>query len=318
MKILLISITGSICIAVALGIMIISGAIDMSSILHLQTTSQRKCCSLPVLPGLAISINGTSSVNQFLQFDVRPGQNVTLLVNVTTEPKVLPVTLSVSPKLGFSKDKGVNWQLSSSHIDSTSSAVLLHISIGKNVRPAKYPMELDANTQAIPNVNFTEVAYFDLAVVQQKPPDVMAEFQHKIIDREKALQIVRDYIKENNLTLNVDTNASSFRIGASLIYVQLSSGGFSHLADVDPKTGLPLQETLFNRTGYYKTNPNWWYEVEKYYLGMQGNKIEDGNLVWDVGYRDCTSCISPYPMFMVDAITGKIVYASASGLGEKK
>jgi hypothetical protein len=117
------------------------------------------------LPGVAISINGTSSVDQFLQFDTRPGQNITLLVNVTTEPKTLPMTLSASPKLGFPKADGVNWQLSSNQINSTSSVVLLHISIGNNVRPAKYPMEIDVNTQAISNVNFTEVDYFTLAVV---------------------------------------------------------------------------------------------------------------------------------------------------------
>lgn len=165
MKTLYLSLAGSICVAVAVGILTISGAIDMSSLLHIQQTSYHKCCSLPTLPGVAISINGTSSVDQFLQFDTRPGQNITLLVNVTTEPKTLPMTLSASPKLGFSKADGINWQLSSNQINSTSSVVLLHISIGNNVRPAKYPMEIDVNTQAISNVNFTEVDYFTLAVV---------------------------------------------------------------------------------------------------------------------------------------------------------
>lgn len=150
-----------------------SGAIDMSSLLHIKNTSYPHLLSLPILPGLGISINGTSSVDQLLQFDTRPGQNITLLVNVTTEPKTLPITLSASPKLGFSKADGVNWQLSSSQINSTSSLVLLHISIGNNVRPAKYPMEIDANTQAIPNVNFGEVAYFTLAVVS--PTDITAQ-----------------------------------------------------------------------------------------------------------------------------------------------
>lgn len=167
MKTLYISIAGSICVTVAVGILTMSGAIDMSSLLHIKNTSYPHLLSLPILPRLGISINGTSSVDQFLQFDARPGQNITLLVNVTAEPKTLPIALSASPKLGFSKADGINWQLSSNQINNTSSTVLLHMSIGNNVRPAKYPMEIDANTQAISNVNFTEVDYFTLAVVSQ-------------------------------------------------------------------------------------------------------------------------------------------------------
>ena len=207
MKTLYISIAGSICVAVAVGILTMSGTIDMSSLLHIPKTSYHQLLSLPILPRLAISINGTSSVDQFMHFDTRPGQNITLLVNVTTEPRVLPVTLSASPKLGFSKADGVNWQMSPNQINNTSSIVLLHISIGNNVRPAKYPMEIDANTQAIPNVNFTEVAYFTLTVVS--PTNITAQNSTSLY-------------AQNNVTLGVN-NSNGQIIITGTVYKQFSN-----------------------------------------------------------------------------------------------
>ena len=137
--------------------------------------------------------------------------------------------------------------------------------------------------------------------------DITAKFQSEIISREKAIQIVQDYINENNLTLAVNTNSSEFKIDASLKYVQLSSSGFAFLYNVDPKTGTPLQETSLNGTD--SKNPRWWVELEKDYLGMQNKRNEDGHVVWAVAYEDCRNCIASYPMFMVDAITGKVIYS---------
>ena len=138
-------------------------------------------------------------------------------------------------------------------------------------------------------------------------PDITAKFQSKIISSKKAVQIVQDYIKENNLALAVNSNSSKLKIDVSLKYVQLPPGGFTFLYDVDPKTGIPIQETSFNGTS--SANPQWWVELEKYYLGMENKRTEDCYVVWDVDYRECTHCLGSYPMFMVDAITDKVVFA---------
>lgn len=136
-------------------------------------------------------------------------------------------------------------------------------------------------------------------------PITMTKFQSKIISRDEATRIVQNYIKNNNITLSVDTN-SSFKIVTSLNY-ELISQGYNNLLDVDPKTGLPTTIMPPWWKDYYK-NPQWWSELEKYYLGMENKRIEDGALVWHVDYHQC-ECIAPYPIFMVDAITGKVILA---------
>ena len=134
--------------------------------------------------------------------------------------------------------------------------------------------------------------------------DIMKKFQSKIIGNQKAIKIVQDYIKENNLKLNVDTTSTGFKIVTSLNY-EIPSSNYNNLLDVDPKTGIPTR-IMSPWTIFYK-NPQWWAELEKYYLGMESNRIENGSLVWHVDYRECLECIAPYPIFMVDAITGKVV-----------
>ncbi len=166
--------------------------------------------------------------------------------------------------------------------------------------------------------NSTAVKLWDRNWVNKSPqiyakyisPDIMAEFQYKIIDKEKAVQIVQDYAKENNLTSYVNTTDDRFKIVTSLNYEVLSSG-YNNLLDVDPKTGLPSKIMSPLWANYYK-NPQWWSELEKYYLGLDNKRIENGTLVWHVDYRVCPNCIAPYPIFMVDAITGKVVLAPSS------
>lgn len=178
-------------------------------------------------------------------------------------------------------------------------------------------LSLVVSTDNIPACvrNSTAIKLWDRNWINKSPqiytkyisPDIMTEFQYKIIDKEKAVQIVQDYVKENNLTLNVNTTDSRFKIVTSLNYELLSSG-YNNLLDVDPKTGLPLQIMSPLWADYYK-NPQWWSELEKYYLGLDNKRIENGTLVWHVDYRECPNCIAPYPIFMVDAITGKVVLA---------
>ncbi len=181
-------------------------------------------------------------------------------------------------------------------------------------------LSLIVSTDNIPACvkNSTAVKLWDRNWVNKSPqiytkyisPDIMAEFQYKIIDKEKAVQLVQDYVKENNLTLNVNTTDSRFKIVTSLNYELLSSR-YNDILDVDPKTGLPLQ-IIHPLWGNYYKNPQWWSELEKYYLGLDNKRIENGVLVWHVDYRVCPNCVAPYPIFMVDAITGKVVLAPSS------
>jgi hypothetical protein len=178
-------------------------------------------------------------------------------------------------------------------------------------------LSLVVSTSNIPACvkNSTAVKLWDRNWINKSPqiyakyvsPDIMTEFQYKIISKEKAVQIVQDYVKENNLTLNVNTTDSRFKIVTSLNYELLSSE-YNNLLDVDPTTGMPLQIMSPLWADYYK-NPQWWSELEKYYLGLDNKRIENGTLVWHVDYRECPNCIAPYPIFMVDAITGKVVLA---------
>lgn len=138
--------------------------------------------------------------------------------------------------------------------------------------------------------------------------DIAEKFQSKIISREQAIGIAQDYVKQNSLKLNVNMTSSTFKIVTSLNY-ELVPSSYNYLLDVDPNTGLPTSIMTPWWTDYY-TNPQWWSELEKSYLGMENKRIENGALVWHVDYRECLNCIAPYPMFMVDAITGKVILAN--------
>lgn len=61
----------------------------------------------------------------------------------------------------------------------------------------------------------------------------------------------------------------------------------------------------FDNEGFYRT-PNWYAELQKDYLGMSSNRIEHGNVAWEVSYRECRMCFD-YSTFVVDAITGKVI-----------
>src|SRR5579872_4816055 len=177
MKILLFSIAAAITISVTIGIIIISGKIDISSMLQLQDRSAvTQLHGLPTSPAIAVSINGSSTQSPIPRYDVKPGQNITLSIHVTSDPKDIPVRLYANPKLGFPKASGINWYLYYYMLGSPNDS-FLNITIAKNVRPGEYPMEIDANTQAIPNVNFTEVTYFDLKVETQNTANSTAAIE---------------------------------------------------------------------------------------------------------------------------------------------
>jgi len=136
---------------------------------------------------------------------------------------------------------------------------------------------------------------------------LLETFQSRIISKETAIQIAQNYVKQKNLTLNVNMSKPEFQITTELVYSILSQG-YAGVLDVDPRTGLPTDVMPPWREQYYR-NPQWWTELQKDYLGLQSNRIENGEFVWRVAWRDCPNCIAPYPEFFIDAITGKVIKA---------
>lgn len=133
------------------------------------------------------------------------------------------------------------------------------------------------------------------------------KFHSKIMSKENAIKISQDYLRDNNLSLNLNMSDPNATISATLFYAQLVDG-YQTEVDVRPDTGLPVEPMPPWSEKFYR-NPNWWAELQKYYLGMESHRIEHGNLVWGVTYReqpDCI-CIGNYAEFLVDAITGKII-----------
>ena len=166
MKTLLFSIVATIAISITFGMLIISGTIDIASILQIQgKPAVTQLHGLPVQPGIILSLNGSTSQSPIPRYDIKPGQSIILAIHVTPDPKNTPVRLYANPKLGFPKASGINWNLYYYQLGSPNDS-FLNITIAKNVRAGEYPMEIDANMQAIPNVNFTEETYFDLEVSQ--------------------------------------------------------------------------------------------------------------------------------------------------------
>lgn len=162
MRALYVSTIIGICIVTIVGVLITSYNFFPST-----SSVYPSLHATPTLLKIIVLLNGTNPAQQpFLQFNTTHGQNMTLLVNVTSDPQNLPITLSVGPKLGFENPDGVNWKLSSHVINNTTTNVWLYMSIGNNVNPGKYPMEVDANTVQIPNENFTESFGFDLVVIK--------------------------------------------------------------------------------------------------------------------------------------------------------
>lgn len=122
-----------IAISIITGIMIMSGILDMTS----QNFDNAKSHGLPDLPYFTLFFNGSSDSLSPIQFEARQGQNITLVVNVTSTPENLPMTLYTEPHIGFTATNGMGLKLSSTHV-TTPSTVLLHVSIGKDATPNKY------------------------------------------------------------------------------------------------------------------------------------------------------------------------------------
>ncbi|WP_179366203.1 hypothetical protein [Nitrosarchaeum sp. AC2] len=132
-------------------------------------------------------------------------------------------------------------------------------------------------------------------------PETVNNFNSKLKDEKDVLQIVDDFIDTTNLVLR-DPDNPDFRITANLAYVDSYGNA---MLNINNNTGLPTQIAGFDNEGFYRT-PNWYAELQKDYLGMPSNRIEHGNVAWEVSYRECRMCFD-YSTFVVDAITGEII-----------
>lgn len=131
------------------------------------------------------------------------------------------------------------------------------------------------------------------------------QFQSKIMNKENAIKMARDYLSDNNLSLNLNMSDPRSKVSAGLFYAELADG---QEVDVNFDTGLPVEPMPPWSEKFYR-NPQWWAELQKDYLGMKSHRVEQGNLVWGVTYNEYPECvcIGNSAEFLIDAITGKII-----------
>ena len=133
-------------------------------------------------------------------------------------------------------------------------------------------------------------------------PQILDEFHSKLISEDEALRIIEEFIDETNLVLDADTTDPNFVITSNLEYDTLKR---QSQFQIDPHTGLPTETASPELEGFYRT-PNWYADLQRDYLGMSSQRIEDGHVAWDVSYRACSMC-HDYASFFVDAITGDVL-----------
>ena len=133
-------------------------------------------------------------------------------------------------------------------------------------------------------------------------PQILDEFNSKLLSEKQVLRVVQEFINETNLVLDVSLTNPDFEITTNLSYVPSK---IHPLVRVDTLTGLPTEIVSPELTEFYRT-PNWYAELQKDYLGMPSQRIENGNVVWEIRYNHCVMC-HDYATIFVDAITGKII-----------
>lgn len=136
---------------------------------------------------------------------------------------------------------------------------------------------------------------------------IQEQFKEKFITKEDAIESVKEFIKQTNLKLDIDS--SEIQITSSPAYTQLSKGSL-YLLGIDFTTGLPTEIMPPMAETYYRT-PGWYNELQKDYLGINNTRVDDGDVYWEVTYRTCLDCIASYPMFFVNPIDGKVEHTHA-------
>lgn len=150
-------------------------------------------------PGIMLYFND-SSFDRHLsnQFEIRQGQNMTLVINVVSDPPNIPVTVYTESYVGFTKTNGFSLKLSPTHI-TTPNITLLDISVGNNVTPNTYRTTIWTNTLAGGNVTFG--APLTIRVINSTSDTFSGSISpHRIIDNEYPLQQLRHGIASKDVT----------------------------------------------------------------------------------------------------------------------
>ncbi|MHB8547448.1 MAG: hypothetical protein ACYDAJ_11850 [Nitrosotalea sp.] len=232
-----------------------SGILDMTD----QNFNNAKSPGLPDGPHLTLFFNGSGSYSGPIQFETRQGQNITLVVNVTSTPENLPVTLYTESHIGFTSNNGMDLKLSPTHV-TTPSTVLLHVFIGKDVTPNKYRTRVFATT-----MNYTLGTDIGITV---KPQNFTEQFT-------KGTQVDL-------------TNTSVWTCGAGRkIATFVDTGGFVNITRANgPEKGLPTDWNDFfdfvlkpNSTG--NINMSFEFGAQNYAVG---NEQFNGTTQGSIGF----------------------------------
>lgn len=133
-------------------------------------------------------------------------------------------------------------------------------------------------------INLWESSWLD------KKPDIYSKFIKKeisdrfhslLISKEKALDEVQNYLDENKSVLHYEQTDI---MKADLIYMLPSQKDYSYhsvLLELDPQTAMPIELMPPWQTKYYE-NPQWWSELQKDYVGLQNDRIEEGVVLWKI------------------------------------
>lgn len=100
---------------------------------------------------IAISYNYTLYVDG--SFHVKQGQNFTLMLDVTSDPANIPVTLYTAPHSGFTKTNGIDFKLSDTVVN-TPAKVMLYMSVSKDATPSTYGEAVRLNDTDLGSVTY--------------------------------------------------------------------------------------------------------------------------------------------------------------------
>ncbi len=115
-----------------------TGTYTMIASLDNKTTSAEFAIVKPLMSrdgDIAISYNNTLYTDG--TFYVKQGQNFTLMLNVTSDPVNVPVTLYTAPHSGYTKTNGIDFKLSNTLVN-TPAKVMWYMSVSKDATPTTY------------------------------------------------------------------------------------------------------------------------------------------------------------------------------------
>ena len=202
---------------------------------------------LPVSTEIGLLFNGTQHGNTFY---VKQGQNVTLVVSVTSNPTNLPITLYAEPHIGFTSKNGLDFKFSSTHV-TTPGTSLLHILVGKDATPNAYRTTVFATTEGGPGS--MSMGYgIGITVELQNNTANQNETVVNQVSNNSAIQIqntkIHDPLEENNGSLS--GSVSSYVYGGPL--GSMTNRSSNYAVDVYATDGITLVgKTLSDDNAHY-------------------------------------------------------------------